>query len=107
MFVAGSEFGTDWSNIAPLVLPHRYLYDEITSMLDFDKIGGRKVYEIAEKFTTSLGLPKQRQMFWKTSVFDNRCPAHLLTYCSDRFSQYVSFVYFKMASSTAMSLGFV
>ncbi|GLV43739.1 Multidrug-Resistance like Protein 1 [Carabus blaptoides fortunei] len=90
VFLLGSEFGTDWSNIAPLILPHRYLYDEITSMLDFDNIGGQKAYEIAERFTTSLGLPKLRQMFWKTSTFSEQCPAHLLTYCSDRFSQVIT-----------------
>lgn len=86
VYLLGSEFGTDWTNIAPLVSPHRYLYDEITSMLDFEKVGGKKVYEIAEKFTVNMGFNKAGDDFWKNSLFDRECPSQILTSCSDKFT---------------------
>lgn len=86
VYLLGSEFGTDWTNIAPLVSPHRYLYDEITSMLDFEKVGGKKVYEIAEKFIVNMGFNKAGDDFWKNSLFDRECPSQILTSCSDKFT---------------------
>lgn len=86
VYLLGSNFGTDWSNIADIVLPHPYLYDEVLTELKYHTT--KDVYKLAENATKTMGLGPLGKKFWAKSNFNfSSCGPHIFSDCSQHYTE--------------------
>ncbi|XP_066245295.1 angiotensin-converting enzyme-like isoform X2 [Euwallacea similis] len=85
-FLLGGDLGTDWSNIADVVLPHPQLHYDAQSYLQYKDT--KAVYEYSENIVINLGLNGMTEKFWSNSNFNSmHCKSHLFEFCHSAYTE--------------------
>ncbi|KAK5637846.1 hypothetical protein RI129_000157 [Pyrocoelia pectoralis] len=86
VYLLGSNFGEDWSNIANIVLANLKLYEEIREALK-----GQRKCSASPKLQQGnwkLGLGALGKQFWKKSNFSqSNCKLHLFSNCAEKYTE--------------------
>uniref|UniRef100_A0A1Y1JVZ7 Angiotensin-converting enzyme n=1 Tax=Photinus pyralis TaxID=7054 RepID=A0A1Y1JVZ7_PHOPY len=89
VYLLGSNFGTDWSAIANIILPHPQLYKEIEEALKGQSV--EQLFRLAEMSTRELRLGSLGKQFWKKSIFNHsNCELHLFSNCAEKYTEAVT-----------------
>ncbi|GJQ82092.1 hypothetical protein Trydic_g6964 [Trypoxylus dichotomus] len=86
VFLTGSNFGEDWSNLADLIIPHQQMYKDAEfafkaqTMLD--------MYKLADTCGKYMGFkPLHKNVFTKNNFNNEICMPTLLTYSTSHYSE--------------------
>ncbi|XP_018332403.1 angiotensin-converting enzyme-related protein [Agrilus planipennis] len=86
VYLLGSDFGEDWSDIAEFIVPHAQLYHDVVTEIQHKTI--KRIYKLAENMTKSVGLSGLGKGFWRNSTFNStNCNTVLFVYCSEQFTE--------------------
>ncbi|KRT83950.1 Peptidase, partial [Oryctes borbonicus] len=86
VFLTGSNFGEDWSNLADLIIPHLQMYRDaeftFTSKTILD------IYKLADTCGIEMGFKRLHQNFFAKNNFKfDICKPTLLTYSASKYSE--------------------
>ncbi|XP_022919696.1 angiotensin-converting enzyme-like [Onthophagus taurus] len=85
VYLTGSKFGEDWSNLAEIILPHQQIYQD--AILTLQEKSKKHVYQHCNKVAETLKFKHNPERFWKKSNFNtNVCPGEVISFCSEEYS---------------------
>lgn len=97
----GNMWGQNWRNILDLVKPQNEMPD-ITGEMIKQGYTPTKIFQVAEEFFTSLGLPPMSPEFWRNSIIQK--PNDVYTQCSASAWDFCNLLDFRIKQCTQISL---
>jgi len=99
--ILGNMWGQNWRNIIDLIKPHMETPD-ITGEMVKQGYTPMKIFQVAEEFFTSLGLPPMSPEFWRNSIIQK--PNDVYTQCAASAWDFCNLLDFRIKQCTQISL---
>jgi peptidyl-dipeptidase A len=97
----GNMYGQNWRNILDIIKPQNEMPD-ITGEMIKQGYTPMKIFQVAEEFFTSLGLPPMSPEFWRNSILQK--PNDVYTQCSASAWDFCNLLDFRIKQCTQISL---
>ncbi|KAL7031428.1 hypothetical protein ACKWTF_007011 [Chironomus riparius] len=99
--ILGNMWGQNWRNIIDIIKPHLETPD-ITGEMIKQGYTPTKIFQVAEEFFTSLGLPPMSPEFWRNSIIQK--PNDVYTQCAASAWDFCNLLDFRIKQCTQISL---
>lgn len=97
----GNMWAQNWRNILDIVKPYSEMPD-ITGEMMKQGYTPTKIFQVAEEFFTSLGLPPMSPEFWRNSIIQK--PNDAYTQCAASAWDFCNLIDFRIKQCTQISL---
>lgn len=87
VYLLGTQSGSDWSNIADIILPHPQVHYDVESYLKFKDV--KELYKYSENIALDMGLGPLGDKFWENSRFNTStlCGPEIMEFCGSGYTE--------------------